>query len=135
MSVHDVVLLLFFFFLMIRRPPRSTLFPYTTLFRSPAGVRRARAPRPVDPRRGRPRHPRPPPAARRRRDLPRIPDGPHGDPRRNLRRPHLALRDAGLEEQRGGAEARRIAFGKKPPRLRASAFVFCPTEMPEAPLR
>src|SRR5260221_5440009 len=34
----------FFFFLMIRRPPRSTLFPYTTLFRSPSplaqGVRR-----------------------------------------------------------------------------------------------
>src|SRR5438093_4659389 len=27
-------ILLFFFFLMIRRPPRSTLFPYTTLFRS-----------------------------------------------------------------------------------------------------
>src|SRR5436189_3097711 len=26
---------MFFFFLMIRRPPRSTLFPYTTLFRSP----------------------------------------------------------------------------------------------------
>src|SRR5260370_3752688 len=31
------VRLLFFFFLMIRRPPRSTLFPYTTLFRSLAG--------------------------------------------------------------------------------------------------
>src|SRR5437660_12168318 len=30
---------LFFFFLMIRRPPRSTLFPYTTLFRSRAGYR------------------------------------------------------------------------------------------------
>src|SRR2546426_8001199 len=29
-----VFCLLFFFFLMIRRPPRSTLFPYTTLFRS-----------------------------------------------------------------------------------------------------
>src|SRR2546430_13425591 len=29
--MFDVV---FFFFLMIRRPPRSTLFPYTTLFRS-----------------------------------------------------------------------------------------------------
>src|SRR2546429_9994112 len=29
------MLFLFFFFLMIRRPPRSTLFPYTTLFRSP----------------------------------------------------------------------------------------------------
>src|SRR5215208_7606949 len=28
-----------FFFLMIRRPPRSTLFPYTTLFRSPPTVR------------------------------------------------------------------------------------------------
>src|SRR2546422_9485448 len=27
-----------FFFLMIRRPPRSTLFPYTTLFRSPVGA-------------------------------------------------------------------------------------------------
>src|SRR2546430_15907565 len=26
---------IYFFFLMIRRPPRSTLFPYTTLFRSP----------------------------------------------------------------------------------------------------
>src|SRR2546425_9251696 len=45
------------FFLMIRRPPRSTLFPYTTLFRSPAPgtlaagerrrrARRERAPRP-----------------------------------------------------------------------------------------
>src|SRR5690349_24163023 len=31
---------LLFFFLMIRRPPRSTLFPYTTLFRSSASARR-----------------------------------------------------------------------------------------------
>src|SRR5437588_12534966 len=38
-SVTSVALL--FFFLMIRRPPRSTLFPYTTLFRS---ARRARSP-------------------------------------------------------------------------------------------
>src|SRR5256885_2890093 len=30
----DSVCTFFFFFLMIRRPPRSTLFPYTTLFRS-----------------------------------------------------------------------------------------------------
>src|SRR5438270_6765429 len=38
MSIH--LNYLFFFFLMIRRPPRSTLFPYTTLFRSlaPVGV-------------------------------------------------------------------------------------------------
>src|SRR5712664_4481018 len=32
--VRSPLSLLFFFFLMIRRPPRSTLFPYTTLFRS-----------------------------------------------------------------------------------------------------
>src|ERR1051325_2899360 len=31
-------MLMYFFFLMIRRPPRSTLFPYTTLFRSGAIV-------------------------------------------------------------------------------------------------
>src|SRR6266536_2539344 len=36
----------FFFFLMIRRPPRSTLFPYTTLFRSPGSC----CWRPVSPR-------------------------------------------------------------------------------------
>src|SRR2546427_6907591 len=35
---------LFFFFLMIRRPPRSTLFPYTTLFRSDWVVRLAQSP-------------------------------------------------------------------------------------------
>src|SRR3712207_7861639 len=34
--------LMTFFFLMIRRPPRSTLFPYTTLFRSEPGGRSAR---------------------------------------------------------------------------------------------
>src|SRR2546421_8778811 len=44
-----------FFFLMIRRPPRSTLFPYTTLFRSGRGAR----PRPS-------RTPTPPPGARSR---------------------------------------------------------------------
>src|SRR3712207_7003601 len=33
----------FFFFLMIRRPPRSTLFPYTTLFRSMRDQMRFRA--------------------------------------------------------------------------------------------
>src|SRR5262245_64953939 len=49
---------LFFFFLMIRRPPRSTLFPYTTLFRSPLPARRRlhRAPRPPRPPGA---HPRP----------------------------------------------------------------------------
>src|SRR5256885_9728833 len=44
-SYHDLHFILLFFFLMIRRPPRSTLFPYTTLFRSggqPIGRDRAR---------------------------------------------------------------------------------------------
>src|SRR6266850_5449289 len=40
-------IIFFFFFLMIRRPPRSTLFPYTTLFRShpPRAVQRPHTPR------------------------------------------------------------------------------------------
>src|SRR2546426_9851632 len=33
-SQVSALFIFFFFFLMIRRPPRSTLFPYTTLFRS-----------------------------------------------------------------------------------------------------
>src|SRR3712207_9455792 len=42
----SILLTFFFFFLMIRRPPRSTLFPYTTLFRSRRrGDRRQRHPR------------------------------------------------------------------------------------------
>src|SRR5258708_30824586 len=49
---------MFFFFLMIRRPPRTTLFPYTTLFRSDRARREAdlradhRGPEPVPPRAG-----------------------------------------------------------------------------------
>src|SRR2546425_11996408 len=35
LSLFASLAILLFFFLMIRRPPRSTLFPYTTLFRSP----------------------------------------------------------------------------------------------------
>src|SRR5438876_11890357 len=47
LSLHPPTLLLFllFFFLMTRRPPRSTLFPYTTLFRSqPVGPPHRREP-------------------------------------------------------------------------------------------
>src|SRR5256885_6285836 len=50
----------FFFFLMIRRPPRSTLFPYTTLFRSPRSARAT----PQRRMRRRRRHPRDCAAAR-----------------------------------------------------------------------
>src|SRR3712207_8638206 len=52
-----------FFFLMIRRPPRSTLFPYTTLFRSAGVAPRERRSRPATVPRGRwgrrPRRPGP----------------------------------------------------------------------------
>src|SRR5437899_9796327 len=48
------ILVLFFFFLIIRRPPRSTLFPYTTLFRSREHESRGFTVRPNrDERRGR----------------------------------------------------------------------------------
>src|SRR6516225_8524625 len=59
---------LLFFFLMIRRPPRSTLFPYTTLFRSPS----PHPPRPHRPRRrpGVPAPPRRGPQARLTADPP-----------------------------------------------------------------
>src|SRR3712207_9221673 len=58
-------LVLFFFFLMIRRPPRSTLFPYTTLFRSPR--------RPAHEPRARPRPLQPPAGGGRPRDRRRAP--------------------------------------------------------------
>src|SRR3712207_8684615 len=41
-------MIVFYFFLMIRRPPRSTLFPYTTLFRSETAARLREAVRPAD---------------------------------------------------------------------------------------
>src|SRR3712207_7142448 len=43
-SSEYLYLVFFFFFLMIRRPPRSTLFPYTTLFRSRAAAHAAGLP-------------------------------------------------------------------------------------------
>src|SRR3989449_9257037 len=70
-----------FFFLMIRRPPRSTLFPYTTLFRSRARRRLLRRP-PVDPAR----------AARGRGSRPSLDEAPRtrlGDHRRDLPVPKL----------------------------------------------
>src|SRR5256885_10388375 len=48
--VLSSLLLFFFFFLMIRRPPRSTLFPYTTLFRSPCVFMSTRVPGAPTPR-------------------------------------------------------------------------------------
>src|SRR2546429_3043159 len=81
--------IVFFFFLMIRRPPRSTLFPYTPLFRSDvsrlSGEPRSRLPGPalhLQPRR-RPQ----PPALRQLRAVPagRLP----GEPREDRRQEEL----------------------------------------------
>src|SRR3712207_8984705 len=55
-----------FFFLMIRRPPRSTLFPYTTLFRSFFFLQLASSPRP-----------KPPLSSAPARSVPRSADLPH----------------------------------------------------------
>src|SRR5258707_13890113 len=52
LSRYRRLLPLFFFFLMIRRPPRSTLFPYTTLFRSQADIQDAPGAVPLPPVRG-----------------------------------------------------------------------------------
>src|SRR5436189_4629384 len=55
MSGRIVCLVFLFCFLMIRRPPRSTLFPYTTLFRSRRACRRPRRSAGAAPSRGSPR--------------------------------------------------------------------------------
>src|SRR5207302_10537711 len=54
--VNSDLIFVFFFFLMLRRPPSSTLFPYTTLFRSNADCIRGCLPRPCPPERGGRRH-------------------------------------------------------------------------------
>src|SRR6266496_5898645 len=61
MSTLSYRLVVFFFFLMIRRPPRSTLFPYTTLFRPRRPPAARRRPARVS---ARPAGPAQPPSAR-----------------------------------------------------------------------
>src|SRR6266508_4063134 len=110
----------FFFFLMIRRPPRSTLFPYTTLFRSRGVVRRTRIPPPrLHARRGDPA--RAASGVRRRGPGGRSPR--HRRPATGLRHPP---RGRGPRRPRGGgAIAARLGTGRRgsgtgtpgPPRL------------------
>src|SRR5215471_15656534 len=89
----------FFFFLMILRPPRSTLFPYTTLFRSCSRRRRCRED---------------PPGNRGRRA---------GPPAAGGRREHPVLRDVGAGAGAGGglAAQSRDPVGHLDPR-RGMAF-------------
>src|SRR5438876_4566970 len=72
--MYASVILFLFFFLMIRRPPRSTLFPYTTLFRSPcSGARGGRGRR-----------------ARRRSRIPRSPREDRKSTRLNSSHPSIS---------------------------------------------
>src|SRR5438874_6113524 len=80
--------LLLFFFLIIRRPPRSTLFPYTTLFRSGAD-------------RGRERHRQGAGRARHSRDQPAIAGAVHPDQlRRDPREPRSEEHTSELQSRR-----------------------------------
>src|SRR6266567_8913261 len=88
----------FFFFLMIRRPPRSTLFPYTTLFR-PLRRRPVRA---AGPRR------QPHRLAARPPRLRRVPPRPGGTARRGLPRAAGRLRRAVRPQGGGQGGPRRL---------------------------
>src|SRR4051794_41986580 len=80
LCVVGLFIVLFFFFLMIRRPPRSTLFPYTTLFRSGASLGAG---------------------DRRRRARQRLPAGPARAPRRRTARDMGGLARVGRDGTRG----------------------------------
>src|SRR3712207_9008916 len=90
-----------FFFLMIRRPPRSTLFPYTTLFRSSHLVGDGLVPSPV---RGR--------GAERKQDQGRHPDR-HGRPRLRCRRPRFRSEEHTSELQSRQYLVCRLLLEKK----------------------
>src|SRR3989441_892985 len=127
----------FFFFLMIRRPPRSTLFPYTTLFRSRVPADRA------GPRRGflpRPRaalRPAAPRAARRHRAVLGRRRGLHGGragavPERPARR--ARRRAAGAVGRPARADRRRGGRPSPPPRRGAPGDVARPAAVRRAHL-
>src|SRR2546430_3102336 len=95
---------LFFFFLMIRRPPKSTLFPYTPLFRS--GLARREEAR----RRDRAATAARPPAGRRGRGGYRAPAAAPGPPRVH-RRHDRAARSARPRQWPRSGPAPRLARG------------------------
>src|SRR5260370_41771599 len=80
-TVRSADIRCFFFFLMIRRPPRSTLFPYTTLFRSDPAL----PPDPDDHHGGHPGGAAAGAGLRRRRGV--APAARHLDHRRPVREP------------------------------------------------
>src|SRR5215204_2159048 len=126
----------FFFFLMIRRPPRSTLFPYTTLFRSPlrpAGVPQRR----LGPGGRDPARPLPLGGAKQRSELRPCAGGGlaqaarAGGPNAWVRNAHLA--GVGTRADRGGRDVqpagllRAVGSGRAPapPGCEAQAGPWC----------
>src|SRR5256885_16420329 len=101
-ALYLLYIFFFFFFLMIRRPPRSTLFPYTTLFRSHVHLDRDRD-------RDRLRHLLPLPV--------RGGAVSRAEPRRGARDHRGAQRpgDAAGRRDRGGGNLRALS-GRGPPR-------------------
>src|SRR5438309_8885802 len=106
----------FFFFLMIRRPPRSTLFPYTTLFRSrgvaPPGRRIPARAGPSTSRRGSARPSPVPPARGARRDAGRAGSASGAARAGGVPRSPWAL--LGAEDAGGEEERVRVADGAGP---------------------
>src|SRR5256885_11056343 len=105
-----------FFFLMIRRPPRSTLFPYTTLFRSLRGAQAQSAPPGLDALGRRAEDPR----DRARADAAAA---PHADRRSEehtseLQSPCNLVCRLLLEKQRDPARRRRPRRQPGPPHVR-----------------
>src|SRR5258705_9255850 len=97
----------FIFFLMIRRPPRSTLFPYTTLFRSQRGRADGRG--------------RPDGQARRRRGV-RARSEEHTSELQSLR--HLVCRLLLEKKKRCNRFNPRPNFGQTSTAIAASAIIF-----------
>src|SRR6266516_6253985 len=98
MTWNIIIIIRIFFFLMIRRPPRSTLFPYTTLFRSlDAGDIQAVAAR------GEVGGPRRSDAAQSKRGE----GGTHPGPSRNSRRAEAAAEDGARASGEPGTDRQR----------------------------
>src|SRR6267143_2548132 len=103
---------MFFFFLMIRRPPRSTLFPYTTLFRSARSWIHRRRRSAADPGAARPARRAPGPVLALRQPLcnARLPQGMPWSPPDRYRRPR---RSAGRGGSRGAGSSLMLAHKRR----------------------
>src|SRR5579859_2804546 len=114
----------FFFFLMIRRPPRSTLFPYTTLFRSHDSAPGGR----IQGSYGARRAPSGPPPARRTGQLSRDRDQIHPPP---IRPPQTTATLTGRHRHRADRPPRNLT--REPSRGPSSGHTGQLTSLPDRP--